>query len=74
MNNIKSFTFFKSYAEAMEELTEKEQKEFLLAIVKYVFYDKTPEFKGKMKLAWVLVEQTLKKSKKKSNPNQNETK
>ncbi|MCM1052492.1 MAG: DUF6291 domain-containing protein [Ruminococcus sp.] len=71
MNNIKSFTFLKSYAEAMQELTEKEQKEFLLAIVKYVFYDIVPEFKGKMKLAWILVEPILTKSKNKSNTNQN---
>ena len=71
MNNIKSFTFLKSYAEAMEELTEKEQKEFLLAIVRYVFYDKIPNFKGKMKLAWILVEPILTKSKNKSNSNQN---
>ena len=70
MNNIKSFTFLKSYAEAMEELTEKEQKEFLLAIIRYVFYDEIPNFKGKMKLAWVLVEPILTKSKNKSNSNQ----
>lgn len=70
MNNIKSFTFLKSYAEAMEELSEKEQKEFLLSIVKYVFYDIKPSFKGKMKLAWILVEPILTKSKNKSNSTQ----
>lgn len=71
MNNIKSFTFLKSYAVAMEELSEKEQKEFLLAMIKYVFYDINPNFKGKMKLAWILVEPILTKSKNKSNANQN---
>lgn len=71
MNKIKSFTFLRSYAVAMEELSEKEQKEFLLAIVKYVFYDISPNFKGKMKLAWILVEPILTKSKNKSSANQN---
>lgn len=71
MNEIKSFTFLRSYAEAMEELNNKEKKDFLLAIVEYVFYDKSPSFKGKMKLAWILVEPILTKSKNKSNRNQN---
>lgn len=71
MNEIKSFTFLRSYAEAMEELNNKEKKDFLLAIVEYVFYDKSPGFKGKMKLAWILVEPILTKSKNKSNRNQN---
>lgn len=71
MNEIKSFTFLKSYAEAMEELNNKEKKDFLLAIVEYVFYDKSPSFKGKMKLAWILVEPILTKSKNKSTQNQN---
>lgn len=71
MNEIKSFSFLRSYAVAMQELSEKEQKDFLLAIVKYVFYDITPEFKGKMKLAWILVEPILTKSKNKSNRSQN---
>lgn len=71
MNEIQSFTFLRSYAVAMQELNEKEQKEFLLAIIKYVFYDIKPEFKGKMKLAWILVEPILTKSKNKSNRNQN---
>lgn len=69
MNNIKSFTFLKSYALAMEELSEREQKEFAYRIVRFVFYDETPEFKGKMKLAWILVEPILIKSKNKSNTN-----
>jgi len=71
MNEIKSFTFLRSYAEAMEELNNKEKKDFLLAIVEYVFYDKSPSFKGKIKLAWILVEPILTKSKNKSSRNQN---
>lgn len=71
MNKIKSFTFLKSFAVAMEEMTDKEKKEFLLAIVNYVFYDKEPNFKGKMKLAWILVEPILTKSKNKSNISEN---
>lgn len=71
MNNIKSFTFLRSFAEAMQEMTDKEKKEFLLAIIKYVFYDISPIFKGKMKIAWILVEPILTKSKNKSNTNQN---
>ena len=70
MNNIKSFSFLRSYAEAMEELNTKEKKDFLLAMVDYVFYDKCPDFKGKMKLAWILVEPILTKSKNKSNAQQ----
>lgn len=70
MNEIQSFSFLRSYAIAMEELNEREKKEFLLAIVDYVFYDKVPSFKGKLKLVWILVEPILTKSKNKSNRNQ----
>lgn len=70
MNNVKSFSFMRSFAEAMEEFNEKKQKEFLLAIVRYVFYDEKPNFIGDMKLAWILVEPVLTKSKNKSNPKQ----
>ena len=70
MNEIQSFSFLRSYAIAMEELNVKEKKEFLLAIVDYVFYDKVPCFKGKLKIAWILVEPILTKSKNKSNRNQ----
>lgn len=70
MNKIQSFSFLRSYAIAMEELNEKEKKEFLLAIVDYAFYDKLPIFKGKLKLVWILVEPILTKSKNKSNRNQ----
>lgn len=71
MNSIKSFSFLRSYVEAMEEMNEKEQKEFSWAIIQFVYYDKAPEFKGKLKIAWILIEPILIKSKNKSNPNQN---
>ena len=51
----------------------KEQKEFAWWIYRYVFFDEKPNFKGKSKLAWILVEPILTKSKNKSNLNQNET-
>ena len=71
MNKIKGFTFHRSYAEAMEELNVKEQKEFAWWIYRYVFFDEKPNLKGKSKLAWILVEPILTKSKNKSNLNQN---
>ena len=71
MNNIQSFSFMRSFAEAMEMFNEKQQKEFLLAIVKYVFYDENPDFSGSLKIAWVLIEPILTKSKNKSHTNQN---
>lgn len=70
MNNIKSYSFLRSYMEAMEEMTEKEQKEFSWRINRFVFYDEIPEFKGKLKIAWILVEPILTKSKNKSNSSQ----
>lgn len=64
----------RSFAEAMEEFNEKKQKEFLLAIVRYAFYDEKPDFKGDMKLAWILVEPILTSSKNKSHTKQDEIK
>lgn len=69
MNNIQSFKFMKSFAVAMEELNDKQKKDFLLAIVQYVFYDEVPIFRGKLKLAWILVEPILTKSKNNSHTN-----
>ena len=74
MNNVQSFSFMRSFAEAMEELDIKEQKEFSWSIYRFVFFDETPNFKGKMRLAWILVEPILIKSKNKSIRNQPETK
>lgn len=71
MNNIKNFSFMRSFVEAMEEFNEKKQKDFVLAIVRYVYYDEKPDFKGDLKIAWILVEPILTKSKNKSHANQN---
>lgn len=71
MNSMKSFSFLRSYVEAMEEMTEKEQKEFSWAIIRFVYYDEKPNFKGKLRIAWILIEPILIKSKNKSNTIQN---
>lgn len=63
----KSFSFFVSYIEAVEELPEKEQLATLKAIIKYALYDKEPEnFKGIKQAVFLLVKPTLDASKKKS--------
>lgn len=81
MNKIESFTFFRSYHEALSELCDRDKKALLIAITNYVFDDITPEFKGVKKSIWSLIEPHLKVSKikansakKKSNQNQNEIK
>ncbi len=81
MNKIESFSFFRSYHEALKELCDRDKKALLVAIVNYVFDDITPDFKGNRKCVWALIEPTLKVSKskasnarKKSNENQNEIK
>lgn len=81
MNKIKTFTFFRSYYEALNELSDKDKKALLVAIVDYIFADITPEFKGTKKSVWTLIEPTLNISKSKSNntklksnQNQNEIK
>lgn len=81
MNKIKTFTFFRSYYEALNELSDKDKKALLVAILDYIFADITPDFKGTKKSVWTLIEPTLSISKAKSNStklksnqNQNEIK
>lgn len=81
MKNVDSFTFFRSYHEALKELSDRDRKSLLVAIDDYVFEDKTPELKGMKKSIWFLIEPHLRVSKsksgnarKKSNQNQNEIK
>lgn len=81
MKNIDRFTFFSSYHEATKELSDRDRKSILVAIVDYVFENKTPEFKGSKKSIWSLIVPHLEVSKskssnakKKSNENQNEIK
>ena len=81
MNKIESFTFFRSYHEALSELCDRDKKALLVAITNYVFDDITPEFKRVKKSIWSLIEPHLKVSKikansakKKSKQNHNEIK
>lgn len=67
MADRKSFSFFISYWEAIEELPEKEQLPVLKAIIKYAFFDEEPtHFKGVKRAVFLLVKPTLDKSKQKS--------
>lgn len=67
MGDNKSFSFFISYWEAIEELPEKEQLPVLKAIIKYAFFDEEPEnFTGVRRAIFLLVKPTLDKSKNKA--------
>lgn len=71
MNDIKGFTFFKSFVEALEKLKyEDSKKEVVLAIVYYVYYNKEPcwsnKERDKKELIWTLIEPTLTSSKNRS--------
>ena len=67
--NIKAFSFYKSYYEALKEIPEKDKKEIIFAMINYVFEDKKPKLKGINKVIWALIEPNLDKSKNKSNGN-----
>lgn len=67
MANIKAFSFYKSYYEALKEIPEKDKKEIIFAMINYVFEDKKPKFKGINKVIWSLIEPNLNTSKNKSN-------
>ena len=67
--DIKAFSFYKSYYEALKEIPEKDKKEIIFAMINYVFEDKKPKLKGINKVIWALVEPNLDKSKNKSNGN-----
>lgn len=69
MANIKAFSFYKSYYEALKEVPEKDKKDIIFAIINYVFEDKKPKFKGTNKIIWTLIEPNLNTSKNKSNGN-----
>ena len=70
-NEVKGFSFYRSYFEALGELDIDDQKELLLSIVNYVFLNEEPEYKTKdiKKMAWYLIKPNLDKSKNKSNGN-----
>ena len=67
MNNLKGFTFFKSYYECLQDLDEKTQNEILKSILEYMFEDKKPKLKGIKKTIWTLIEPHLNTSKNRSN-------
>ena len=67
MANIKGFSFYKSYYEALKEIPDDNKKEILFAMINYIFEDKKPKFKGINKIIWTLIEPNLNTSKNKSN-------
>ena len=67
--DIKAFSFYRSYYEALKEVPEKDKKDIIFAIINYVFEDKKPKFKGTNKIIWTLIEPNLNTSKNKSNGN-----
>ena len=69
MANIKAFSFYRSYYEALKEVPEKDKKDVIFAMINYVFEDKKPKLKGINKIIWALIEPNLDKSKNKSNGN-----
>ena len=69
MNNIKGFTFYKSYYESLKDLKEKDKKDIINAMLDYVFEDKIPKFSGIKKIVWTLIQPNLNSSKSHSNTN-----
>lgn len=69
MANIKAFSFYKSYYDALNEVSEDDKKEIIFAMINYVFEDKKPKFSGIKKLIWTLIEPNLNTSKNRSNVN-----
>lgn len=67
--DIKAFSFYKSYYEALKEIPEKDKKDVIFAMINYVFEDKKPKLKGVNKVIWALIKPNLDKSKNKSNGN-----
>lgn len=69
MANIKAFSFYKSYHEALKDLPVEQRKNMLLAIDEFVFENINPKFKGIEKTIWTLIEPNLTTSKNRSNKN-----
>jgi hypothetical protein len=68
-NEIKGFTFYKSYYKSLKNLKEKDKKDIINAMLEYVFEDKKPNFKGIKFTIWTLIEPNLNTSKNRSNIN-----
>ena len=69
MTNIKAFSFYKSYHEALKDLSEEQRKNMLLAIDEFVFENINPKLSGIEKTIWTLIEPNLTTSKNRSNKN-----
>lgn len=69
MANIKAFSFYLSYHEALKDLPTEDRKLLLLAIDDFVFEDKKPNLSGVNKIIWTLIEPNLLTSKNRSNKN-----
>lgn len=73
-NGVNGFTFFKSYYDAIKQLSPDAQTEFLLAIFKYEFDDVEPEITDPIaKMAWTLMYPNLRKSKLRSKASKSKT-
>ena len=71
INDIKSFSIFKSYVEAMEKLKfEESRKEMSWAMIRFVYYNEIPKWtsreQDKKELIWTLIEPNLLASKNKA--------
>ncbi len=71
MNDIKSFSIFKSYVEGLERLkSEDSKKEMLWAMVRFVYFNEVPQWTSKeqekKELIWTLIEPNLITSKNKA--------
>ena len=70
MNDVKSFSFYRSYYEGLKEIDENDRKEIINAMIEFVFCDKIPDFSGTKKTIWILIEPNLNVSKKRANTSQ----
>lgn len=66
---VKAFSFYKSYYDCLKDFDKNTQNEIIQAMLKYIFEDKKPKFKGIKKTIWTLIEPNLNTSKNRSNSN-----
>lgn len=71
MNEVKSFSFYRSYYEALNKkgVSEEDKKELIYAMINYAFEDAEPNFEGIREIMWTLMKPNLKTSKNRSNIN-----
>lgn len=70
---MNSFTIYKEYYELMTLLSEKDQQELLLAVVKYMFEDTIPTLNDKQMKIFANLKRPLDKSKTRSKAGSNNT-